>query len=56
MNDLLLNMLCGIVGSLTGISIGLGFWPKYKQPKNLQIQTVFFILAIIGMVIIIYCI
>jgi len=41
--ELLLAFLCG---NCLGLSVSLGIWPKWKQPKNIKIQILF---AIVGL-------
>lgn len=44
--EILTNILSLIAGVTAGLSSGMGFWPCYKQPKNLQVQTLLAAIAI----------
>jgi hypothetical protein len=43
-----------LAGLFSGISAGLGIWPLFKQPKNIKIQMLFFVLAGIFLIFILH--
>lgn len=43
--NIVLYIAVAMAAGCAGTSIGLGFWPRYPQPKNLRIQLA---LGIIG--------
>jgi len=47
MKEIIINILCAVGGCLGGISAGIGFWPKWNQPKNIRIQIVLGVVSII---------
>jgi hypothetical protein len=45
---ILLSIIAGVFG---GLSAGIGLWPVFKQPKNIKIQTLLAIVAVIALII-----
>jgi len=40
-------IFAALMGLSWGISSGIGIWPIFKQPKNIQIQVVLFCIGIL---------
>ena len=43
-----MTLIMLISGMLFGASVGIGFWPLFKQPKNLRIQVILTLLGLAG--------
>jgi hypothetical protein len=39
-SELALFFLSIAAGGFGGVATGLGFWPRYSQPKNIRIQMI----------------
>lgn len=46
--ELLLAIICGCS---FGISVSLGFWPQYDQPKNIRNQLYFFLIGVFAFIV-----
>jgi hypothetical protein len=45
----MINLISLITGIFWGMSIGLGFYPVWKQPKNIKIQLALSFFGALGM-------